>query len=434
MPRPQVLTPRGRLFLTLGGLTVLIGTVLGYPDVTRVGALLLVLPLLVLLWLHRRTPTLRVERALNPPRLVPDQPGTIELTVTNTGRSSTPLYLAEEHLDYALGDRPRFLLPRLVPGERETLDYAVRSRHRGAYPLGPLTLRLRDPFGLTYLAVQLPETAELLVLPQVWPLAAAPPGGQGRGTEGELPQMVALHGEDDVSIRQWREGDELRRVHWPATAHRGELMVRQEDQPSRRRAVLLLDCRAGAYPGHGLHPSFEWAVSALASVARHLVADGYVVHLLTDDTVRDGTAGTPMELPALLERLARVQPHGQSGLEPLAAAAHTFTSGGVLLVAAVSAYGEGDLRDLAAVHDPGTTALAMVIDRDAWSPVREEQEEVAGSAVRGPGPRTGGSTWSRGLLRVLAETGWRTTLAGPHDTVRGAWEQLRGRMPAGSRS
>ena len=60
----------------------------------------------------------------------------------------------------------------------------------------------------------------------------------------------------------YRDGDELRRVHWRSTARHGELMVRREEQRWRNRAVLLLDTRARAHSGTGAGSSFEFAVSA----------------------------------------------------------------------------------------------------------------------------------------------------------------------------
>lgn len=407
MRRTGALTGRGQTLLWTGVVTALAGVVLGYPDVTRIGLLLLGLPLLALLLTLRRPPSVRVTRRLEPVRLRPDEQGHVEVGFTNVDSRRTPMYLAEEVFDYALGDRPRFVLPPLSPGEQRRLRYAVRSRHRGAYQLGPVTLRQRDAFGLTHVALQLPATAEVLVLPQVFALAGRQVRGQGRGTEGELPQMVALHGEDDVSIRSYRDGDELRRVHWPATAHRGELMVRQEDRPTRRRALLLLDSRSGAHPGDAYRPTFEWAVSALASVATRLVADGFVVHLLTDATVRDGTAGDPIELGDALGVLARAQPEPSTSLEPLAAAAHAFTSGGVLVVAAVSAHDEGELRHLASIREPGSAAYALVLDGSA------RESEPAGPAATT-------------LVRdTLGQAGWSTVTVSPRSSIPGAWEDLR---------
>src|SRR5699024_4016653 len=150
-----------------------------------------------------------------------------------------PLQIAEEEIDPLLGRSPRFLLPRMTPGERHTVSYRVASPFRGAHPPGPLRLARRDPFGMTATHLALPGSGHLLVLPRIEPLGPDRVRSGGLGREGQVPHMVALHGEDDVSIRAYRDGDDLRRVHWPTTAHRGELMVRQEDRPARRRAVLL---------------------------------------------------------------------------------------------------------------------------------------------------------------------------------------------------
>nr|WP_281497129.1 DUF58 domain-containing protein [Ornithinimicrobium sp. F0845] len=227
--------------------------------------------------------------------------------------------------------------------------------------------------------------------------------------------MVSLHGEDDVSIRQYRDGDELRRVHWPATAHRGEIMVRQEDRPARRRAVLLLDSRAGAHPGTGYQVSFEWAVSAVASLARHLIKDGFVIHLLTHRTVEDGSAGVQIGLDEALATLARARADQGTSLEPLAAAAHSFTSGGVLLISVVVAHDEAELSHLAAVREPGSAAMAMVLDSDAF---RAESNGDPTTAAR--------------HTRVLTQAGWQTVLVGPDDSVPGAWEQLRAARRVGA--
>lgn len=399
-----MLTSRGRVFLVLGLVTGAAGVLLGYEDVTRIGVLLAALPVLALLLMPRRTPRIQVRREVDPMRLVPDERGAVETRFVNVGRRPTPIYLGEEHLDYQLGDRPRFVMPRMQPGEERRLRYAVRSRHRGAYPLGPVVLRQRDPFGLTFLTLQLSSRSEVLVLPRTHHLGEGRVRGTSRGSEGEMPQMVALHGEDDVSIRTYRDGDELRRVHWPATAHRGELMVRQEDRPARRRALLLLDSRTHAHPGTGVRASYEWGVSAIASVARHLAAQGFVIHLLTDSTVREGTAEHPVELDSALTILARATPVSDSRLERLAAVASPFTAGGVLVVAAVVAMDDHDLRALASIRQPGSRALAFVLDPLRFGATR---------ARRGGDP-----------AGVLAQAGWRTVACGPHTEIPQAWTAL----------
>ena len=75
------------------------------------------------------------------------------------------------------------------------------------------------------------DTAPLVVVPRVLPLRAAGlTAGHGGGGEGAR-RSIAVHGEDDVSTREYRHGDDLRKVHWRATARTGELMVRLEETP-----------------------------------------------------------------------------------------------------------------------------------------------------------------------------------------------------------
>lgn len=409
----RVLTTRGKAFLVLGVVVAAAGMTLGYEDITRIGVALIALPALMLLLMPRRSPTIKVEREADPERLAPEQHGSVEVRFTNLGKR-TAVYLAEERLDYQLGDRPRFILPRMSTGEERRLRYSVHSRHRGAYALGPILLRQRDPFGLTFRTLQLSSSSEVLVLPRVHPLGNDRMRGSSRGSEGEMPQMVALHGEDDVSIRSYRDGDELRRVHWPATAHRGELMVRQEDRPARRRAVLLLDSRAQAHAGTGSSPaSYEWAVSAIASVARYLVANGFVVHLLTDASLRDGTAAHAVDIDTTLDALARVRPEKDARLDRLAGAASPFTAGGVMMVAAVMAHDADELRTLASVRQPSSRALAFVLDPSRFGGPEED------SAV---------------ASRVLSEAGWRTVSCGPHTEIPQAWVAMRSGPSVGGTS
>lgn len=400
------LTSRGKTFVILGLLVVALGIFLGYPDITRMGLVLVVLPLLAWLLLPGRAPQIQVHREVQPARLSPDERGEVQVRFGNASTRHTSVYLAEEQVSHQLGERPRFVLPRLAPGQSRHLRYVVRSRHRGAYALGPILLRQRDPFGLTYRMLQLSSQAEVIVLPRVYSLGEGGMRGSSRGSEGEMPQMVALHGEDDFSIRSYRDGDELRRVHWPATAHRGELMVRQEDRPARRRAVLVLDSRAAAYPGDGVRATYEWAVSAIASVARHLITEGFVVHLVTDSTLRDGSAAHPVDLDSMLTALARVQPEGDARLDRLAAAATSFTAGGVLAVAAVVAHDEQALRTLASIRQPASRALAFVLN-----------PESSMSAGHGSPDQPA----EGGLTGLLAEAGWRTVVCTPHTDPARAW-------------
>ena len=303
----DLLTTRGRAFVAAGITLVLCGIGLGFTDLTRIGVLLVALPLLSGVLMRRHDLRFSLERTAVPGRIQVDEQSLVTLSIENAGGATSPLLMAEEQLDYALGDRPRFVVPRLRRGDRQEVHYQVRSHVRGRHRLGPLGVRLRDPFGLSTRVAAISGSSDVLVLPKIVPLGGARPPGSGVGAEGAIPHMVALHGEDDVSIRAYRDGDDLRRIHWPATAKTGDLMVRQEDRPARRRAAIVLDSRARGHSGSGSSGSFEWAVTACASVAAHLIEQGYAVHLVCDETAEDSQAAMALDVDPLLDVLAMAE-------------------------------------------------------------------------------------------------------------------------------
>jgi uncharacterized protein (DUF58 family) len=418
----EVLTTRGRAFCSAGITLMVCGYVLGFRDLTRVGVLLLGLPLLAGLLARRRPPGLVVTRTSDPVQVSAGEATTVTTTVANGGHRSTPLMLAEEQLDHVLGERPRVLLGSLGAGERRALTYALRPPLRGRHLLGPLTVQLRDPFGLSQRFVEAGEPTEVLVLPRVYPLGGNRPPGTGVGAEGEIPFMVALHGEDDQSIREYRDGDDLRRIHWPATARTGELMVRQEDRPARRRAIVLLDPRVDAHAGVGVGSSFEWAVSAAASMVVHLSGLGYAVHLLTPETVGDGPDALPIDPAQALAVLAVAEPDSGLALARLTRAALGLLSGGGLLVAVLAAHDESALRSVATLRHPGATALGMVLDTGSFA-----------GRPAGGGADAGGRAVAPEAARavdLLRGAGWRATTVTRDDTVEHAWSQVGSRRDA----
>ncbi len=359
----ESLTTRGLAFLSAGAVLLVAGIGLGHEDPTRIGLLLLVLPLASSLFGRRHDLGLEVSRRASPSRVRIDEPAHVTVTVRNPGGARTPLIMAEEQLDYALGDRPRFVLPSMQPGERRDVAYSVRCHTRGRHRLGPLGVRVRDPFGLTSRSARTPGYGTILVLPRIHPLSTARALGAGVGSEGTVPHMIGLHGEDDQAIREYRDGDDLRRIHWPMTSHTGELMVRQEDRPAQRRAVVLIDTRTQAHSAGARSASLEWAVTMGASVVAHLARSGYAIHLLTADPSRDLGVAEDCELETALDSLARVEPGPDESYRSILHAASTATAQGGLVVAVLAALDDDTARGTASLRQPGSTGVAFVLDR-----------------------------------------------------------------------
>ena len=357
-----VLTTRGRAFVGSGVTLVLAGIIFGFRDLTRIGVLVMALPIIAAALVRTRRTRLRIERHVSPDRISVGQDARVTLSFENVSSRSTPIFLAEERLDYVLGDRPRFVVGRIPPGRVRAIEYVVRSHLRGRHHLGPLGVQVQDPFGLANRNAVLEGTTDLVILPAVHALSSSRQPSAGVGAEGEMAHLIALHGEDDVTIREYRDGDDLRRIHWPATARTGDLMVRQEDRPAQRRAVILLDPRPSAHGGSGVGSSYEWAVSAAASIAVHLCESGYAVHLVCAETVEKGRAADPMTVDDILDALAVTTMRDDNGEDEILRAAQALAAAGGFVVALVGPH-DGDVTSrVASLREPGTTGLALVVD------------------------------------------------------------------------
>jgi len=222
--------------------------------------------------------------------------------------------------------------------------------------------------------------------------------------------MVALHGEDDVAVRSYREGDDLRRIHWPVTAHRSELMVRQEDHPARRRAVIVLDSRAAGHEGSGAMGSFEWAVTAAASVSAHLSEHQYSLHLASNETAAAGLATHTVEIDDALTSLAMAQPGATQQFDEVLRWARPLTSNGGLVVALVTDHDESMLRRTAAMRQPEGTGLMFLLD--------------TASFARRPGAST---DQTQAMAGMLTAAGWSTCVVSSGMTVAQAWNIVSAR-------
>jgi uncharacterized protein (DUF58 family) len=300
------LTTRGRLFLAAGGGATLAALILAEKDLLRVAVLLAVLPLISAGYVGRSRYRLSCNRTLEPRRAQVGASARVLLELNNVSRLPTGTILLEDRLPYALGSRPRLVLERLLAQRTSAVAYSVRADVRGRYEVGPLTARLSDPFGLCELTRSFSTVDRLTVIPQITPLDPVRLAAEYAGSGESRARSVAVHGEDDAATREYRHGDDLRRVHWRSTARVGELMVRREEQPWESRATVILDTRAGAHRGEGPTASFEWAVSAAASIALHLRPSGYKLRLITEPGIVVDASEVGGDGP-LLARIAQLR-------------------------------------------------------------------------------------------------------------------------------
>jgi uncharacterized protein (DUF58 family) len=397
------LTVRGRAFVAAGTTAIVCAVLLDQAALARVGVLVLVLPLITAWVVGRNRYRLALVRTVSPQLVAAGQPARVSLALSNEGRTPNGALLLEDQVPYVLGTRPRFVVEGISSGWRRTVTYQVRSDVRGRFEIGPMSVRVTDPFGLVELGRTFRTTVSLTVTPRTVALPQIPLGGAWTGSGDNRPRAFATGSAEDVTVREYRRGDDLRRVHWRSSARVGELMVRREEQPWQSRATLVLDNRAQSHRGQGIASSLEAAVSAAASIAVHLTHRGFAVRLVTATGEDLASAWHQREADLntapLLEALAVVQPARQPRLDTtwLSEGAH-----GGLTVAVFGAVEVGDLPVLRRMQHQAGSALALALDVDAWV-----------GAPAGPG-----------AAPALGQHGWRAVTVSPRDRLDAVWQEL----------
>lgn len=158
---------------------------------------------------------------------------------------------------------------------------SVCSR-RGAFILGPTTVRSGDPFGVYTVALEFPSSMTMFVMPPVVPLPhiqIAPGGrmGEGRRRVKSWERTVSA-----ASVRDYVPGDNPGWIHWPITAHRDALSVRTFDNTPSSDWWIFLDLNSSVQAGQGQDSTLEHGVILAASLASQGLRSGHGVGLVAN--------------------------------------------------------------------------------------------------------------------------------------------------------
>lgn len=211
--------------------------------------------------------------------------------LSNRGRLSAPwVEVANQStLPFAAGSR----LFTLVAG-KQTRSYTARTwlTLRGGYKLGPTHITAGDPFGLFTAGRQVQATDSLIVFPMIHEIQSFP-SPKGMLTGGQVIRKkssdVTPHA---AGVREYVHGDAMKRIHWPTSARRNRLMVKEFEQDPQAEIWLYLDSQKMVHyqkdyqprevsskdmlfvrrPKIDLPPStLEYSVSIAASLAHYFI-------------------------------------------------------------------------------------------------------------------------------------------------------------------
>lgn len=354
------LTRRGATALALVGPLVAAGHLLGHPVLTGLGAFALAAVLVALVPTGVRVNPV-VERTVHPRRLERGQPASAVLVVRNRTAQRQPAFVAGDRIrggaspgsaDDDGGDTAaEVAVPALPPGGSWEHRYAVPTTRRGRLDVGPLRVDRSDLLGLVRARAEVGDVQSLWVLPRRHRVRVAGGGRLRHHHEGLVPDRP-LRGTTDLrSVREYVPGDELRHVHWRASAKAGHLLVREYVDPVQPHCTVVLDTREAALGAD----AFEEAVEVAASVLWAAAVEEHHVALVTGEPGGAPSGRGPEGGRACLDRLAAVDRRPDHDLVTVLEAVRRGPRGGWLVLVSGAA-------------DPAALAAVAAL-REGFSPV-----------------------------------------------------------------
>jgi uncharacterized protein (DUF58 family) len=273
-----------------------------------------------LAWLaaHRGLSGLEVHRRL-PPSAFEGDLLTVDVVLENHAGKAARFVLAEDQFGAGLADRQSVLEPGpLPPLHRRILSYrAFVARQWGLYTVGPLSIGRFDPLGLFFASRRVEQLAPFEVYPRAANMEAVALLG-GRSTLAARHLTAAAAGQSLIfrGVREFAAGDDVRRIHWPATARRGSPMVRENERDLQPVFTLFLDLERRGRAGLGRKSTLEYLVRVSASLlwTAHRRGDAFGLVAEADRPLVLPPAQGEGHLAAVLHQLVIAK---QTGTRPL---------------------------------------------------------------------------------------------------------------------
>ena len=419
---------------------ILLSLVIRQPVLLLLGILALLVLASTDIWANYCMRNLRYVRMLSEQRVLFGEEFTFSITLENAKLLPLPWLEIEEAIARSLAFSSRNARVRqgsesvvmeslfsLRWYERVTRRYAVTCMQRGVHAIGPTTMRSGDVFGFLSRQETLANREYLLVYPMVVPLTRFSLPARHPFGDYKAPRRLLEDPSRVVGVRDYQYGDELRRVHWKATARAMQLQSKVYQPTTTYTMVIFLNVMQQLDVWYGIHPELqELAICAAASVANWALDEGLAVGLYANAMMyipeigmklpvpgEAGEEGVSLEMivaeelqrrrihlpPAsnedqrkrIMETLARVQTYFGSPLEDLIQAERTRLPAGATVVVITSSITEPLIDSLARTQSAGHSVTILFVGD------RPISKHLAGISVYHIG---GEATWKQFMAQA----------------------------------
>src|SRR5712692_561986 len=430
---------------------ILVSLLFHQPLLLLLGLLALFILLAADIWAKYCMQDVRYKRELGEKRALFGEEITLSLTIENAKLLPLPWLEIEEivprnlifigrNLRISVGSNSILLesLFSLRWYERVTRRYSVRCVARGVHAFGPTTMRSGDVFGFQTRQETLANRQYVLVYPMVVPLTRFSLPARHPFGDYTAHRRIIEDPSRVVGVRDYMYGDDLRRIHWKATARALQIQSKLYQPTTTYTLVMFLNVATQLDIYYGIHPEIqELTICVAASVANWALDEGLAVGLFANTTMYMPELG--MSLPAeqagseekssnvesivaeqfkrrrihlppssneeqrrrIMETLARIQSYFGSPIEDLLQAERGRLPAGATVVVITSAISDPLLDALSRVRQSGHAVTILFMGDNTIVP------KLAGVTIYHLG---GEETWKRLMADYTAPTGEGETL------------------------
>jgi uncharacterized protein (DUF58 family) len=300
----------------------------------------------------------------------------VKLTIRN--KRGLGFYLFEL-VDRFMGSAPgkekiSLFILNMEAKEVKKISYAIDCYKRGLWRLGPVAIISQDALGFFRMTRSVKCFSEVLVYPAIFKIFSFPPLASGSVSwMGVETAKISGDSHEFFGIREYQKGDRISRIHWPSTARRNKLIVKQFERNAVQEATIVMDLKKGHDIGVGRETTLEYSVKIAGSIAKYLLNEGAFVQMI-------GYGKKPTMLPLgkgeshmykLLDHLAAVQADGDLSLSRTLEEASFITPHRSTLIAIMLDNDMDGLTSLVQFKVKGIKLILIVLSASTFGQIEE---------------------------------------------------------------
>ncbi len=282
-------------------------------------------------------------------------------------------------------EKKQFFIGFLGPKSSCRIKYEYLCYKRGEYQAGPFAVYFFDPLNLFFFKRTFEVYSKVVVYPQIFRIERFP-----ALTRSVLPwfgiETARSSGDDDefYGVREYKEGESVKRIHWVSSARKNKLIVKQYQLQSFFGTTIIFNLEKAKNIGEGKEAVAEYIIKIAASVANYLTEKGVSIELLAHvgEIVHLPFNKGQDHLENILRVLAVAQPESRISLREAFEEFARYLPNDSSLVAVMSDQDYKDLPRMVSLYSRGISLIPLIVVSDTFLPIADKKKVARQSRLK----------------------------------------------------